>query len=451
MVSEERVEKSGQKSCENTVKTEKRNWLCSRFFLMAAFLCLFVNQAAEAPGLFSVLFSAGIQAGILGAVGKRLKKGREKEKILQWESVFVALGIAGMFCAQFLLLTQAGGYPEERELWIKCWGGLPGFGEWIWNHWRMAGFAAAVCVDLSILLAVQAAGKAVRGQVDPGYREAYVGAGRFRVLFFLILLLGISPWILVPQPVLFVMPVITGLLLYAGKRLETTDGERKGNQGENRVITENESQIISENESRIAAENEDWISTKNEKQAIAKSGSRREFQDKSCVRDGSKAHTKTKGCLAGGVVVLLFLLCLVAAGLDGAGIREVFEGKSLLGLLLHWFESLKSGLSDGTFGWLSAPKLEPFTMNGQALRLQNTIYPGADRYGWYAGLVQGTWVLLLWMEAAVSVKKAGKETTFFLAAMLLLPLWQPAGSCMAAAVFLPWLAVRAGLAGELRN
>ena len=54
------------------------------------------------------------------------------------------------------------------------------------------------------------------------------------------------------------------------------------------------------------------------------------------------------------------------------------------------------------------------------------------------------------MEAMVPVKKAGKETVFFLAAMLLLPLWQPAaGRMAAAAVFLPWLAVRASGTGDI--
>lgn len=391
MVSEEQAEKAGQASrgnaettekrdrCQDGSREKKRGWFCSRFFLLAAFLCLFVNQAAGAPGLFSVLFSAGIQAGFLWAAGTWIRRGREKEKEKEKEkaqprvreSILVVLGFAAMLCAQFLLLTQAGGYPEDQELWMRCWGGLPGLGKWIGEHWKAAEIAAAGCVDLSVLMAVRFAGKyagmQARGQAH---------------LFLLFLLIGISPWILVPQPLFFVMPVITGLMLYAGRRAEETDGEWEESRG---------------------------------------------------------------GYLAGGAAVLLFLLCLSASGLNVAGIKDVFEGKSLPGLLLYWFESLKNGFSDGTFGWLSAPKLEPFTMNGWALRLQNTIYPGADRYGWYAGLVQGTWVLLLWMEAAVPVEKAAGETVFFLAAMLFLPLWQPTGSCMAVAVFLPWLVVRASL------
>lgn len=367
-------------------------YMGSRFFLLAAFLCLFVNQAADAPGLFPVLFSAGIQAGFLRAAGTWIRRGREKEKEKEKEkarrrvreSILVVLGFAAMLCAQILLLTQAGGYPEDQELWMRCWGGLPGLGKWIGKHWKAAGIAAAGCADLSVLMAVRPAGRSAgmqaRRQAHGKGPSGHSGAEGIPVLFLLFLLLGISPWILVPQPLFFVMPVITGLMLYAGSKSGETDGSWEKSLG---------------------------------------------------------------GCLAGGAAVLLFLLCLLASGLNIAGMKAVFEGKSLPGLLLYWFESLKDGLSDGTFGWLSAPKLTPYTMNGWALRLQNTIYPGADRYGWYAGLVQGTWVLLLWTEAAVPVKKAAGETVFFLAAMLFLPLWQPAGSCMAVAVFLPWLAVRA--------
>ena len=338
--------------------------------------------------------------------------GREREKGWRREGIFVAVGFVGMLCVQFLLLTQAGGSPEDRELWMKGWGGLPGLGEWIWEHWRTAEVAAAGCVDFSVLMAVWFVRKQVCGQA---YRKGHVGAEIFRTFFLFFLLIGISPWILVPQPVLFVMPVITGLMLYAGKTLEKTDVKRV--------------EILDGSENRGQGKT----------------------QDISRGWDALNANKKIRGCLAGVAAVLLLLLCFVAAGLNGAEIRAVFEGKSLPGLLLYWFESLKSGLSDGTFGWLSAPTLTPFTMNGWALRLQNTVYPGADRYGWYAGLAQGAWVLLLCVEAAVPVKKAGKETVFFLAAMLLLPLWQPAGSCMAAAVFLPWLAVRAGRAGEPWN
>ncbi len=390
----------------------KWDWLCSRFFLLTAFLCLFVNQAAEAPGLFSLLFSAGVQAGALWTIGTWIRMGGEKEKGWRREGIFVAAGFAGMLCVQFLLLTQASGSPEDQELWMKGWGGLPGLGEWIWEHWRTAEIAAAGCVDFSVLMAVWFVRKQVCGQA---YRKGHVGAEIFRTFFLLFLLIGISPWILVPQPLLFVMPVITGLMLYVGKTLEKTDVKRV--------------------EVQDGSENRGQGKT----------------QDISHGWDALNANKKIRVCLAGSAAVLLFLLCLLAAGLNGAGIKAVFEGKSLPGLLLYWFESLKSGLSDGTFDWLSAPKLTPFTMNGWALRLQNTIYPGADRYGWYAGLAQGAWVLLLCMEAAVPVKRAGKETVFFLAAMLLLPLWQPAGSCMAAAVFLPWLAVRTCRVGELRN
>lgn len=395
MISGEQAGRAGQVVRWQTKRTEKRNvypnggrerkwdWLCSRFFLLAAFLCLFVNQAAETPGLFSVLFSAGIQAGLLWAVRKWIGMGGDEKKSRRRAKRLVVIGFAGMICAQALLFIQAGGYPENRKLWTHCLTGFPALGEWIWNHWKAAGAVAIGCVDLSVLLAVWSAGT-FAGMHDSrqAHRKGHSGAEVFSVLFLLFLLLGISPWILVPQLLFFVMPVITGLMLYAERRTEETDGEWEENRG---------------------------------------------------------------GCLAGVTAVFLFLLCLLAAGLSVAGIKDVFEGKSLPGLLLYWFESLKDGLSDGAFGWLSAPKLTPFTMNGWALRLQNTVYPGADRYGWYAGLAQGTWVLLLCMEAAVPVKKAGKETVFFLAAMLFLPLWQPAGSCMAAVVFLPWLAVRACL------
>lgn len=409
MVSGEQAEKAGQESWGKGKKTEKRNvypvggrerkrdWLCSRFFLLAAFLCLFVNQNAEAPGLFPVLLSAGLQAGLLWVVGKWTGMGRDEKKARQRADIFVSVGFAGMLFAQFLLFTQAGGYPEDRKLWIECWGGLPNLGEWIWNHWKVAGAVAVGCVDLSILMAVWFAGK-------QAHRKGYTGVRVFQVFYLLFLLLGISPWLLVLQPLFFAMPVITGLMLYAGRKLR-------------------------------------------EPQKEIQEEAQGEAQNRSNGRDWFKSDGKKKGCLAGGAAVLLFLLCLLASGLDGAGIRAVFEGKSLPRLLLYWFESLKNGLSDGAFGWLSGPKLTPFTMNGWALRLQNTIYPGADRYGWYAGLAQGTWVLLMWMGAVVPVKKAGKETVFFLIAMLLLPLRQPAGSCMAVAVFLPWLAVRTLKAG----
>lgn len=391
MISEERAETAGQRSRGQEKKTEKRDWLCSRFFLLAAFLCLFANQDGEAPGLFFVLFSAGIQAAVLWSASAWIETGRTEKKdekrVRQRTGALLAAGFAGLFCVQLLLFTQAGGYPEDRELWIKGWGGLPVFGEWIWNHWKAAGIAAVGCVDLSLLAAVWFAEK-------QNCRKGCAGADIFRVFFLLFLLPGISPWLLVPQPLFFVMPVITGLMLYAAWEIRGADGEP----------------------------------------------------------DGSKTGSKKikKGCLAGGAAVFLFLLCIALTSPEGAGIRAAFEGKSIPRLLLYWFESVKDSFSDGSFGWLSGPKLIPFTQNGQALRLQNTIYPGADRYGWYAGLVQGTWVLLLCMEAMVPVKKAGKETVFFLAAMLLLPLWQPAaGRMAAAAVFLPWLAVRASGTGDI--
>ena len=158
MISEERAETAGQRSRGQEKKTEKRDWLCSRFFLLAAFLCLFANQDGEAPGLFFVLFSAGIQAAVLWSAGAWTGTGRTEKKdekrVRQRTGALLAAGFAGLFCVQLLLFTQAGGYPEDRELWIKSWGGLAVFGEWIWNHWKAAGIAVVGCVDLSLLAAV---------------------------------------------------------------------------------------------------------------------------------------------------------------------------------------------------------------------------------------------------------------------------------------------------------
>ena len=335
------------------MKGNTAGWISSRCLMLMAFLCLFVNTADVPVSMFGMLLSAAIQGLILTGLERLGQRSRKRRQAM------LAAGFLLMLLVQGILFFWAGGYPADGVAFLKTWQGFPAAGNLILAHWRLAVLAAVFCADLSI-------GMTVYMHRSPA------------VCYLLFWLAGCSPWLLVPQPAVYLMPLATAAMLWAGRQ-RSRDGRGAGGKGERGLPA------------------------------------------------------------AAGLLLAAAVLALTLALSGWSGDRG---GQGLLNGMLSWFNRLKDAFSDGTFGWGGAPALVPFSQNGWALRLQNTIYPGADRYGWYCLVIQGAWALLLTGLAAVPEEMNAKERAGFLAAVFFLPLGA-AGGCMPAVIYLPWMTAQA--------
>ena len=327
-------------------------WAASRAFWLLWFLFFFANTGAGPVSVFGLLLSAGVQGLFLRlicrAAGSRERRGEQK-----WKGWWKAAAFLLMACVQGCFFFLAGGWPADGEAFRRAWQGLPAAGEVILAHWRPAVLAGMACADLAVGIIVL-------------YSE-----GGLPAFYLLFLLLGCSPWLLVPQPAVYLTPLAAGAAVWLERRKE----------GRSRAL---------------------------------------------------------------GLAALAAVLA-AAIGLSGWG--GVLESGSE-GLLLSWFQAVKDGFADGSFGWSAAPALTPFGQNGWALRLQNTIYPGADRYGWYALAVQGAWgAALTGLAFGAEPEKGVEKAVFLAAAAILLPL-AASGGCGPLAVCLPWLAAQAAAGGN---
>lgn len=328
-----------------------REWVCSRFFILAALACLFANTTEGPYTILTMLLSAGLHGFLIWLLSVRWVHGSRKR---EW--ALLAAGSVLLLCVQAAFLLLAGGYPADETTWLSMYAGLPVLGRLLLDHWNLTRISTVLCVDLSMALCV---GFVLRTGRRPGR-----GTAVFYLLFWLV---GCSPWILMAPPALLLMPV-AALLLWTKERYPVLSGMGLG---------------------------------------------------------------------------LLCLFCLWLTGMTDIRIMTGPEGNSVPAFLLRWLESGKDAVSDGMFGWKNAPVLTPFSGNGWALRLQNTIYPTADRYGWYAMAAQGCWAVVWCLLAFLPPAKTGRETIYCLPVFLLFPFGVASGVCQPVALLLPWLAEKA--------